>query len=1057
LALFTLLVAAQLLPLPPSILRAISPQTFETYRQILPGWPERAPYGELASMEQGAGSTEQDGSKKQSAESEAQEPEVGNQSPVSSLQSVSNMADAKNAEDPENALNAGPIENPNSKIQNRRALLPQTWLPLSLSPNLGRIDLLRFVAFAALFFLVWRYPFEKPFEDFEPRTSNSAFFILSPEQRFLRLVIFGVLGTGLLLAGFGFVERFAWNGKILLFIAGYSSGLDDVARSSGPFINPDHFANYLSLILPLAIAAALFRTFMVPRSQQYGLSIFCAFTGFLLFTGILLSLSRAGWIATLFGIVVLVWLAPWGGAAARGQARSREQGARSRSGHSSSVSPRQSSAARSQASASGSKLNRAARLSAITVCLLLIVSLFIAGESGREQVDLRLEETVSRDIGLAGRATAWRDTLGMIRDYPLIGVGLGAWQDVFNRYESGPWSSEYFNEAHNDYIEILAETGVLGFVLLASFVAVAGRRMTKAVKRVSSKDVPLLAGILSAMAVMTLHSFLDFSLQIPANALLFTVLLALGMRLARSREPDAWSPVAALPSNASINLEQVAWSDLSQSVRGEELGARRDDAKNAQRDSAINPLRFALSPLRRVTPYFVSALALALIGCAVTQEEEPRSPESVAEAAERLLARPVKASYHLSVIRRVRDNAPLEWQLREYQAALWIQPTNPYIRDQIATTLKEMGRTEEALKEISLSVAHAPSLKRHEYLSAESLPELLPEEQDAVERGFKQAVAWNYPEAFTGLADFYEKLERFADQAMLYEEVAAKETDAARKAELLVQSGRAYVKAESVEQGAESQAQSVPREQRSDVSHATNAERGHASRLTPHGASAERLFRAAIAATPADPKPYQYLLRIFAQREDLELAKELVATGIKNGAPALPLYLSLAESAHKVGVKEESAAAFTRAKDEVEKLIGQGYGAYTLYMQLADGARRAGDRDAEAEALLKALDRQGRSSETLMRLADVYGAKRNYDRAALYLHRVANIEPASAEVFYRIGRAEEARYRFVAAGRAYARAVELAPSDERYQERYAAFRERVAANATERDAQSAKR
>jgi predicted Zn-dependent protease len=553
--------------------------------------------------------------------------------------------------------------------------------------------------------------------------------------------------------------------------------------------------------------------------------------------------------------------------------------------------------------------------------------------------------------------------------------------------------------------------------------------------------------------------------------LLFTVLLALGMRLARSREPDAWSPTAALPSNASISLEQVAWSDLSQSVRVEELGARRDDAKNAQRDSAINPWRFALTPLRRATPYVVSALALALIGCAVTQEEELRSPESVAEAAERLLARPVKASYHLSVIRRVRDNAPLDWQLREYQAALWIQPTNPYIRDQIATTLEEMGRNEEALKEISLSVAHAPSLKRHEYLSAESLPELLPEEQDAVERGFKQALAWNYPEAFTGLADFYEKLERFADQAMLYEEVAAKETDAARKAELLVQSGRAYVKAGSVEQGAgseahatksreqgaESQAQSVPREQRSEVSHATNAERGFASRLAPHGASAERLFRAAIAATPADPKPYQYLLRILAQREDLEPAKELVATGIKNGAPALPLYLSLAESAHKAGVKEESAAAFTQAKDEVERLIGQGYGAYTLYMRLADGARRAGDRDAEAEALLKALDRQGRSSETLMRLADVYGAKRNYDRAALYLHRVANIEPASAEVFYRIGRAEEARYRFVAAGRAYARAVELAPGDERYQERYAAFRERVAANATERDAQSAKR
>ena len=47
LALFITLCALQLVPLPPSFLQIISPQTFETYRQILPGWPERMPYGEV--------------------------------------------------------------------------------------------------------------------------------------------------------------------------------------------------------------------------------------------------------------------------------------------------------------------------------------------------------------------------------------------------------------------------------------------------------------------------------------------------------------------------------------------------------------------------------------------------------------------------------------------------------------------------------------------------------------------------------------------------------------------------------------------------------------------------------------------------------------------------------------------------------------------------------------------------------------------------------------------------------------------------------------------------
>ena len=211
--------------------------------------------------------------------------------------------------------------------------------------------------------------------------------------------------------------------------------------------------------------------------------------------------------------------------------------------------------------------------------------------------------------------------------------------------------------------------------------------------------------------------------------------------------------------------------------------------------------------------------------------------------------------------------------------------------------------------------------------------------------------------------------------------------------------------------------------------------------------AAERLFRAAIAVNPTDPKPYHQLLTaIFATRKDLDGAKELVADGLKNGAPALPLYLSLAEAAHKAGDQNEREAALESAKAEVDKLIKSGESPHTLYIALADGARRAGDRDRESAALLKALDRQPRAPETLLRLANVYLEKRNFDRASMYLNRVAGITPNSADLFYRIAQAEEARYRFAAAGRAYARAIELAPKNDGYRERYEAFRERVERN-----------
>src|SRR5205823_14519889 len=129
-----------------------------------------------------------------------------------------------------------------------------------------------------------------------------------------------------------------------------------------------------------------------------------------------------------------------------------------------------------------------------------------------------------------------------------------------------------------------------------------------------------------------------------------------------------------------------------------------------------------------------------------------------------------------------------------------------------------------------------------------------------------------------------------------------------------------------------------------------------------------------------------------------------------NGAPPLPLYLSLAEAAQKAGSPEETKAALDSAKAEVEKLVRNGESPYSLYMVLADGARRAGDRGQETAALLKALDLQPQSPETLSRLASLYFDKQNFNRAALYLNRIAKINPDSANIYYSLAVAEEARY-----------------------------------------------
>ncbi len=1021
LTVFLLLVSFQLIPLPPSFLQVISPQTFEVYKQSLPGWPERIPYAELAGREEGAGS----------------------RSSVFNLRSSETQAPngaitATNAER-SNATNTLKTQYP---APHTGRLFPETWFPLSVSAGLTKIDLLKFAAFTALFFLVWRYPFDVPYAQFAIRNPQSEFFVLSPEQRFLRSVIFAVLGSGLLVAAFGFIERFAWNGNVLLFVAGYDAGApvgDTVARASGPFVNPDHFANYLSLIFPLALGCALFRTFMVPRSQQYGLRIFCGFTTFLIFTGILLSLSRGGWVSTLLGISILAWLSP--GAAAG----SREQRAGSQRAVPNSMLQAPSSELQAQGSSlhaprsklDPSKVRRAVRLSLVTVCILLIVSLFLAGQGGRQQVDMRLSDTLEQtDMGLGARVTViLKDIPKMVMDFPLFGVGLGAWPELFLHYRGGPWSTVFFREAHNDYLEVLAETGFIGFGLLAMFFFIAGKRLVRGLRKSSRKYLPLIAAILAALGGMALHEWLDFSLQIPANAFLFTVLVALGMRLAKSREQGARSNFEfrnsdfELASDAPRETIVAGWSEIND-----------QQIRNPQ--SAIRNSGFLRVSASRLTPYAAIAASAFLIMLAITQDKSTYpynliEMTSLAEARDLLLQHPTHSPYHFSVVRLAGPKAPLEWQLTEAKAALWNEPVNPYYRDFYAAMLMTMGRTAEGLKEVTRSVAESPSLSTHAYLSPENMPSLNEAEQAAVERGFKQALSRSYPEALAGLAEFYAKFNRFPDQAALYEEAARKEAATEKKIELLMNGGLAYLKAGSKEQGAGSGEQSVS----GSKLHARS------STLSPDGVQAERLFREAITLNPKDPKPYHLLLtEIFAARNDLDGAKELVSKGVENGAPPLPLYLSLADAMHKADSASESKAALELAGAQVEKLIQNGESPYSLYMSLADGARSAGDRDQESAALLKALDREPRSPETLMRLANVYMEKQNYDRAAMYLNRVTDITPNSADLFYRIAQAEEAGYRFAAAGRAYARALELAPKNEGYRERYEAFRERVENN-----------
>jgi O-antigen ligase/predicted Zn-dependent protease len=912
LGLFVLFVLLQLLPLPPLILRILSPHTHQLYTQSLPGWPIQPPYSELL---QSVGSAPSGAPNK-------------HRSLLPTLEEVRQGATVPFSASPSTPDTAQPTSG-------FRFPIPETWLPLSVAPTLTGTDLLKFIAYASLFFLLACYPFGQE-QKFEARGRHweigaSHFF----EQRFFRSLVLVILLAGLLVAVTGFIQRFSWNGKILWFFVpfdwgGASPGANP--RSSGPFVNPDHFANYLTLIFPIALAGALFRTSLLSNRLAEGFRIFSGFTAIVIFTGILLSLSRSGWASALLGIGVFFWFCPWRGA---------------------DSAPR-------LAKSGGFSV---ARVSLAVLCLLLIVGLTFVGPGGREQVDSRLEETVMQDAGVSERVSLWRDSLAMVQDFPLFGVGLGSWPDLFPRYRRGPWANEFYREAHNDYLELLTETGIVGFGLLAWFFFAVGRLIFRRLREAVEERLPLMAAIAAALAVMAFHELFDFNLQIPANAFLFTLLLALALRMGAASSPFVSYFARFRPHVSSIPLVAVA--------------------------------------------------AFVLLVVALRQEQIPypynfKQPGSVAEARELIINHPARAASHLVLLQLLQGNVSASTELRETQAALWLEPINPYLRDLYASLLLRMGKAEEGLKELTQSVLDSPSFSTHYYLSARLFPWLSMREKVAVEEGLKKALDRSYPAARDSLGEFYARSSRFADQAALYERAALDASDPAKKIVFQLKSGAAYARA--------------------------NDE-----------AKAEKLLRQVISTNPDDPRAYQRLVAlIYGPRKDLGSAKATVEEGIKNRAPAFFLYLSLAEAAHAAGSPDGRKAALTAAKDNIKSAVREDQDPYSLYLLLADAASKTQDREREKAALSEALRFKPRSSNALYRLANLYMQERNFDRAAFHFSQLTNINRNSADTFYQLALAEEARYQFAAANEAYARALELAPDHAGMRKSYAAFQDKLA-------------
>ena len=135
------------------------------------------------------------------------------------------------------------------------------------------------------------------------------------------------------------------------------------------------------------------------------------------------------------------------------------------------------------------------------------------------------------------RAQIWAESLAMVQDYPLLGCGLGSYESCFHKYKTvAPMQTVNF--AHNDYLQLLAETGVIGFsifLLLGMLTFLSALRQSIAARGGDNRY--LAAACLGALTSIGLHSFVDFNLYVAANTMVLAWIA--GMVFAREEYPGA--------------------------------------------------------------------------------------------------------------------------------------------------------------------------------------------------------------------------------------------------------------------------------------------------------------------------------------------------------------------------------------------------------------------------------------------------------------------------------------------------------------------------------------
>jgi len=318
-----------------------------------------------------------------------------------------------------------------------------TWLSLSICPESSLKMLLQVLSFVVIFVI----------------SAN----VLNNESKIKGIIIVVVI-CGFLFSLYGVILRLS---------------VPSDGASFSTFVNRNHFAAYLEMIIPLAFI-------LVFISRSKSVRLIYVFMAAIMILALFFTTSRAGIVCFLISFFAMFII-----------------------------------------------LSRKVPIKNIVVAFIILISIFLVFFFSADITSIlgRIDTLAHPLKAYGSRLTIIKDSLGMFKDFTFFGTGLGTFGDIYQKYKTVGIGWHYVTRnsfAHNEPVQLLVETGLFGVLFFSAFLFLMIRRSLFIWwDRRNPFVLYVAAGCFVSLLAAFLHSLFDFTLHIPANAIVFFVILAI--------------------------------------------------------------------------------------------------------------------------------------------------------------------------------------------------------------------------------------------------------------------------------------------------------------------------------------------------------------------------------------------------------------------------------------------------------------------------------------------------------------------------------------------------